>query len=118
MFLTLFSHSAFLVVESSELLEIIGMYLVLTLIFCMTALLKRLEAVKPTVGMKRSEQLMDYHRNMSYLNPSPSVRRVRSTLGHYSPLSKNIKSYFFTWLFSPLSFLKLKSVVYVLMVEI
>ncbi|KAK2508095.1 hypothetical protein MC885_012304 [Smutsia gigantea] len=28
------------------------------------ALLKRLEAVKPTVGMKRSEQLMDYHRNM------------------------------------------------------
>uniref|UniRef100_A0ABK0LM98 Cilia- and flagella-associated protein 97 n=2 Tax=Rattus norvegicus TaxID=10116 RepID=A0ABK0LM98_RAT len=50
------------------------------------ALLKRLEAVKPTVGMKRSEQLMDYHRNISYLNPSPSVRRVRSTLGHYSPL--------------------------------
>ncbi|CAH6787264.1 Cfap97 [Phodopus roborovskii] len=50
------------------------------------ALLKRLEAVKPTVGMKRSEQLMDYHRNMGYLNPSPSVRRVRSTLGHYSPL--------------------------------
>ncbi|XP_051025673.1 cilia- and flagella-associated protein 97 [Acomys russatus] len=50
------------------------------------ALLKRLEAVKPTVGMKRSEQLMDYHRNMGYLNPSPSVRRVRSTVGHYSPL--------------------------------
>lgn len=50
------------------------------------ALLKRLEAVKPTVGMKRSEQLMDYHRNMGYLNPSPSIRRVRSTLGHYSPL--------------------------------
>ncbi|XP_055449578.1 cilia- and flagella-associated protein 97 [Psammomys obesus] len=50
------------------------------------ALLKRLEAVKPTVGMKRSEQLMDYHRNISYLNPSPCVRRVRSTLGHYSTL--------------------------------
>ncbi|MEJ1285089.1 cilia and flagella associated protein 97 [Cricetulus griseus] len=50
------------------------------------ALLKRLEAVKPTVGMKRSEQLMDYHRNMGYLNPSPSIRRVRSTLGHYGPL--------------------------------
>ncbi|CAO2612061.1 Cilia- and flagella-associated protein 97 [Lemmus lemmus] len=50
------------------------------------ALLKRLEAVKPTVGMKRSEQLMDYHRNMGYLNPSSSIRRVRSTLGHYSPL--------------------------------
>ncbi|XP_005373531.1 PREDICTED: cilia- and flagella-associated protein 97 isoform X2 [Chinchilla lanigera] len=50
------------------------------------ALLKRLEAVKPTVGMKRSEQLMDYHRNMGYLNPAPSSRRVRSTLGQYSPL--------------------------------
>nr|XP_044993333.1 cilia- and flagella-associated protein 97 [Jaculus jaculus]XP_044993344.1 cilia- and flagella-associated protein 97 [Jaculus jaculus]XP_044993354.1 cilia- and flagella-associated protein 97 [Jaculus jaculus] len=48
------------------------------------AFLKRLEAVKPTVGMKRSEQLMDYHRNIGYLNPSPS-RRVRSTLGQYSP---------------------------------
>ncbi|XP_042637928.1 cilia- and flagella-associated protein 97 [Orycteropus afer afer] len=50
------------------------------------ALLKRLEAVKPTVGMKRSEQLMDYHRNMGYLNSTPSSRRVRSTLGQYSPL--------------------------------
>lgn len=50
------------------------------------ALLKRLEAVKPTVGMKRSEQLMDYHRNMGYLNSVPCSRRVRSTLGQYSPL--------------------------------
>ncbi|XP_049722207.1 cilia- and flagella-associated protein 97 [Elephas maximus indicus] len=50
------------------------------------ALLKRLEAVKPTVGMKRSEQLMDYHRNMGYLSSSPSSRRVRSTLGQYTPL--------------------------------
>ncbi|XP_072632069.1 cilia- and flagella-associated protein 97 [Canis lupus baileyi] len=50
------------------------------------ALLKRLEAVKPTVGMKRSEQLMDYHRNMGYLSSLPSSRRVRSTLGQYSPL--------------------------------
>uniref|UniRef100_A0A8C6QMS5 Cilia- and flagella-associated protein 97 n=1 Tax=Nannospalax galili TaxID=1026970 RepID=A0A8C6QMS5_NANGA len=50
------------------------------------ALLKRLETVKPTVGMKRSEQLMDYHRNMGYLNPSPSSRRVRSTLSQYSSL--------------------------------
>ncbi|XP_073758416.1 cilia- and flagella-associated protein 97 isoform X3 [Callorhinus ursinus] len=50
------------------------------------ALLKRLEAVKPTVGMKRSDQLMDYHRNMGYLSSSPSPRRVRSTLGQYSPL--------------------------------
>ncbi|XP_012859753.1 cilia- and flagella-associated protein 97 [Echinops telfairi] len=50
------------------------------------ALLKRLEAVKPTVGMKRSEQLMDYHRNMGYLSSSPVSRRVRSTLSQYSPL--------------------------------
>uniref|UniRef100_A0A8D2AS66 Cilia- and flagella-associated protein 97 n=1 Tax=Sciurus vulgaris TaxID=55149 RepID=A0A8D2AS66_SCIVU len=50
------------------------------------ALLKRLEAVKPTVGMKRSEQLMDYHRNMGYLSSTPSSRQVRSALGQYSPL--------------------------------
>ncbi|XP_029790441.1 cilia- and flagella-associated protein 97 isoform X1 [Suricata suricatta] len=50
------------------------------------ALLKRLESVKPTVGMKRSEQLTDYHRNMGYLSSSPSSRRVRSTLGQYTPL--------------------------------
>lgn len=50
------------------------------------ALLKRLESVKPTVGMKRSEQLMDYHRNMGYLSSSPSSVRVRSTLSQYSPL--------------------------------
>ncbi|XP_047570941.1 cilia- and flagella-associated protein 97 isoform X1 [Lutra lutra] len=50
------------------------------------ALLKRLEAVKPTVGMKRSDQLMDYHRNVGYLSSLPSARRVRSTLGQYSPL--------------------------------
>ncbi|XP_058905338.1 cilia- and flagella-associated protein 97 [Kogia breviceps] len=50
------------------------------------ALLKRLEAVKPTVGMKRSEQLMDYHRNMGHLSSSSTSRRVRSTLGQYSPL--------------------------------
>ncbi|XP_059857128.1 cilia- and flagella-associated protein 97 [Delphinus delphis] len=50
------------------------------------ALLKRLEAVKPTVGMKRSEQLTDYHRNMGYFSSSPTSRRVRSTLGQYSPL--------------------------------
>ncbi|XP_068952096.1 cilia- and flagella-associated protein 97 isoform X2 [Petaurus breviceps papuanus] len=50
------------------------------------ALLKRLEAVKPTVGMKRTEQLMDYHRHMGYLNAFPVSRRVRSTLSQISPL--------------------------------
>uniref|UniRef100_A0A1D5QUV0 Cilia- and flagella-associated protein 97 n=1 Tax=Macaca mulatta TaxID=9544 RepID=A0A1D5QUV0_MACMU len=56
------------------------------------ALLKRLEAVKPTVGMKRSEQLMDYHRNMGYLSSSPLSRRARSTLGQYSPLITDLAS--------------------------
>ena len=60
----------------------------------MKALLKRLEAVKPTVGMKRSEQLMDYHRNMGHLSSSPTSRRVRSTLGQYSPLRKHTRNYF------------------------
>ncbi|XP_014377175.1 cilia- and flagella-associated protein 97 [Alligator sinensis] len=49
------------------------------------ALLKRLEAVKPTVGMKRSEQLMDYQRQMNYLSSSPSARRGKSALSHLSP---------------------------------
>uniref|UniRef100_A0A8D0HDR6 Cilia- and flagella-associated protein 97 n=1 Tax=Sphenodon punctatus TaxID=8508 RepID=A0A8D0HDR6_SPHPU len=49
------------------------------------ALLKRLEAVKPTVGMKRSEQLMDYQRQMGYLNSSPSTRRGKSALSQLSP---------------------------------
>ncbi|KYO46108.1 cilia- and flagella-associated protein 97 isoform A [Alligator mississippiensis] len=49
------------------------------------ALLKRLEAVKPTVGMKRSEQLMDYQRQMNYLSSSPSARRGKSALSQLSP---------------------------------
>ncbi|XP_054845475.1 cilia- and flagella-associated protein 97 [Eublepharis macularius] len=50
------------------------------------AFLKRLEAVKPTVGMKRSEQLMDYQRQMSYLNAAPPApRRGKSALSHHSP---------------------------------
>ncbi|XP_025889343.1 cilia- and flagella-associated protein 97 isoform X2 [Nothoprocta perdicaria] len=44
------------------------------------AFLKRLEAVKPTAGMRRSEQLMDYQRQMSYLGSSPSTRRGKSQL--------------------------------------
>ncbi|XP_051646408.1 cilia- and flagella-associated protein 97 isoform X3 [Manacus candei] len=49
------------------------------------AFLKRLEAVKPTVGMRRSEQLRDYHRQMSYLSSSPSVRRAKSPFTQLSP---------------------------------
>uniref|UniRef100_A0A8C8SEQ9 Cilia- and flagella-associated protein 97 n=1 Tax=Pelusios castaneus TaxID=367368 RepID=A0A8C8SEQ9_9SAUR len=48
------------------------------------ALLKRLEAVKPTVGMKRSEQLLDYQRHMGYLSSSPSTRRGKSALNQLS----------------------------------
>lgn len=49
------------------------------------AFLKRLEAVKPTAGMRRSEQLMDYQRQMSYLSSSPSVRRGKSAFSQLSP---------------------------------
>ncbi|XP_072857488.2 cilia- and flagella-associated protein 97 isoform X1 [Pogona vitticeps] len=49
------------------------------------AFLKRLEAVKPSAGMRRSEQLMDYQRQMSYLNASPTPRRGKSALSHHSP---------------------------------
>ncbi|XP_042325927.1 cilia- and flagella-associated protein 97 [Sceloporus undulatus] len=49
------------------------------------AFLKRLEAVKPTVGMRRSEQLLDYQRQMSYLSAAPTPRRGKSALSHHSP---------------------------------
>ncbi|XP_069487609.1 cilia- and flagella-associated protein 97 [Ambystoma mexicanum] len=46
------------------------------------ALLKRLESIKPTVGMKRSEQLMDYQRQVGYLGSSAtSPRPVKSSAG-------------------------------------
>ncbi|XP_061848305.1 cilia- and flagella-associated protein 97 isoform X4 [Colius striatus] len=51
------------------------------------AFLKRLESVKPTPGMRRSEQLMDYQRQMSYLSSSPSVRRGKSAFSQLSPTS-------------------------------
>ncbi|XP_063166146.1 cilia- and flagella-associated protein 97 [Candoia aspera] len=49
------------------------------------AFLRRLEAVKPSAGMKRSEQLMDYQRQISYLRSAPSPRRGKSALNHHSP---------------------------------
>ncbi|XP_071412423.1 cilia- and flagella-associated protein 97 isoform X2 [Pithys albifrons albifrons] len=49
------------------------------------AFLKRLEAVQPTAGMRRSEQLRDYQRQMSYLSSSPSVRRGKSPFTQLSP---------------------------------
>ncbi|XP_072262239.1 cilia- and flagella-associated protein 97 [Pyxicephalus adspersus] len=39
------------------------------------ALLKRLESVKPTVGMTRSEQLMDYQRQAGYLSSTATSPR-------------------------------------------
>uniref|UniRef100_A0A8C5LNB4 Cilia- and flagella-associated protein 97 n=1 Tax=Leptobrachium leishanense TaxID=445787 RepID=A0A8C5LNB4_9ANUR len=66
------------------------------------ALLKRLESVKPTVGMTRSEQLMDYQRQAGYLNTaalSPrmgktSVSRLSSSssAGGYSRVSSGCRS--------------------------
>ncbi|XP_013910469.1 PREDICTED: cilia- and flagella-associated protein 97 isoform X2 [Thamnophis sirtalis] len=49
------------------------------------AFLKRLEAVKPTTGMKRSEQLTDYQRQMGYFRTSGTPRRGKSALNHQSP---------------------------------
>ncbi|KAM3831910.1 LOW QUALITY PROTEIN: cilia- and flagella-associated protein 97 [Vipera latastei] len=49
------------------------------------AFLKRLEAVKPTAGMKRSEQLTDYQRQMGYFRTAGTPRRGKSALNHHSP---------------------------------
>ncbi|KAM8938929.1 cilia- and flagella-associated protein 97 isoform 2-T2 [Pelodytes ibericus] len=59
------------------------------------ALLKRLESVKPTVGITRSEQLMDYQRQAGYLSstatsPRPgksSVSRIKPSSGGFSRMS-------------------------------
>jgi len=59
--------------------------------FDIKAFLKRLEAVKPTPGMRRSEQLMDYQRQMSYLSSLPSVRRGKSAFSQLSPSSKHFE---------------------------
>lgn len=60
----------------------------MTFFFDIKAFLKKLEAVKPTAGMRRSEQLRDYHRHMSYVSSSPSVRRAKSPFSQLSPPSK------------------------------
>ncbi|KAM4900558.1 cilia- and flagella-associated protein 97 isoform 1-T1 [Sylvia borin] len=49
------------------------------------AFLKKLEAVKPTAGLRRSEQLRDYHRHMSYVSSAPAVRRAKSPFSQLSP---------------------------------
>ncbi|XP_015687281.1 cilia- and flagella-associated protein 97 [Protobothrops mucrosquamatus] len=49
------------------------------------AFLKRLEAVKPTTGMKRSEQLTDYQRQMGYFRTAGTPKRGKSALNHHSP---------------------------------
>ncbi|XP_070613659.1 cilia- and flagella-associated protein 97 [Erythrolamprus reginae] len=49
------------------------------------AFLKRLEAVKPTTGMKRSEQLTDYQRQMGYFCTTGTPRRGKSALNQHSP---------------------------------
>ncbi|XP_049427476.1 cilia- and flagella-associated protein 97 isoform X2 [Epinephelus fuscoguttatus] len=51
------------------------------------AFLKRLESVKPTPGLKRSEQLEDYQRHMGYLG-APSYTVCMSTTNKERPSSK------------------------------
>lgn len=61
------------------------MFLIRTYQFCyFQAFLKRLEAVKPTRGLRRSEQLADYQRLVGYLsgplNPRPpATKKERCT---------------------------------------
>ncbi|XP_073434666.1 cilia- and flagella-associated protein 97 [Dendrobates tinctorius] len=45
------------------------------------ALLKRLESVKPTLGMTRSEQLMDYQRQAGYLSSTATSPRPGKACG-------------------------------------
>ncbi|KAE8629782.1 hypothetical protein XENTR_v10000591 [Xenopus tropicalis] len=50
------------------------------------ALLKRLESVKPTVGMTRTEQLMDYQRQAGYLSATAlSPRPGKASVSRLSP---------------------------------
>ncbi|KAM4809355.1 cilia- and flagella-associated protein 97 [Rhinophrynus dorsalis] len=52
------------------------------------AFLKRLESVKPTVGMTRSEQLMDYQRQAGYLSSTAtSPRPGKASVSRLSPSS-------------------------------
>ncbi|XP_055487995.1 cilia- and flagella-associated protein 97 isoform X1 [Leucoraja erinacea] len=59
------------------------------------AFLKRLEAVKPTVGLKRSTQLYDYQRQMAFMesysqHSRPSTRGSMSRLSSRSSVHKNV----------------------------
>ncbi|KAG2466317.1 cilia- and flagella-associated protein 97 isoform X2 [Polypterus senegalus] len=56
------------------------------------AFLRRLESVKPTVGMKRSEQLTDYQRQMKYMgSPTPS-RLEQSSLSRVNTAGKSSRA--------------------------
>ncbi|XP_078253219.1 cilia- and flagella-associated protein 97 isoform X2 [Rhinoraja longicauda] len=59
------------------------------------AFLKRLEAVKPTVGLKRSTQLYDYQRQMAFMesysqHSRPSTRGSMSRLSSRSSVHKHV----------------------------
>ncbi|MEE6460810.1 hypothetical protein FKM82_001110 [Ascaphus truei] len=57
------------------------------------AFLKRLDSVKPTVGMTRSEQLMDYQRHAGYLSSTAtSPRPGKASLNRLSPSSSGGRS--------------------------
>ncbi|KAK1174833.1 hypothetical protein AOXY_G2422 [Acipenser oxyrinchus oxyrinchus] len=55
------------------------------------AFLKRLESAKPTLGMKRSEQLSDYQRQMRYMGSVPTGRM--SSAGKLSTRSGSVASH-------------------------
>uniref|UniRef100_A0A672YKA1 Cilia- and flagella-associated protein 97 n=1 Tax=Sphaeramia orbicularis TaxID=375764 RepID=A0A672YKA1_9TELE len=56
------------------------------------AFLKRLETVKPTSGLKRSEQLADYQRQVGYLG-GPSYPIFKSTTKKERPTSRTSSGY-------------------------
>lgn len=56
-----------------------GFYFIFFFLFSFQAFLKRLESVKPSPGLKRSEQLADYHRQVGYLGAPPSPTYTSTT---------------------------------------
>uniref|UniRef100_A0A3Q3Q2H1 Cilia- and flagella-associated protein 97 n=1 Tax=Monopterus albus TaxID=43700 RepID=A0A3Q3Q2H1_MONAL len=56
------------------------------------AFLKRLESVKPTPGLRRSEQLADYHRHAGYLGGPSYPLCSRSTSKKERPTSRTVSA--------------------------
>lgn len=63
------------------------------LCFCMQALLKRLESVKPSKGITRSEQFADYQRQARYICtplPTATIEHYHSKIASLSASSQGV----------------------------